>query len=100
MPSEKPNVLLIMADDVGWFDVGVYHRGLMGCQTRVLTGSPLGWSCSPTPTPSELHGREGGVDYRTAPDAYRFDPPRQAPPDFNPQAIVDVALKAAGQRGD
>src|SRR5215212_7621075 len=27
-------------------------------------------------------------------------PPRQAPPDFNPQAIVDVALKAAGQRGD
>jgi arylsulfatase len=27
-------------------------------------------------------------------------PPRQAPPAFNPQAIVDVALKAAGQRGD
>ena len=27
-------------------------------------------------------------------------PPRQAPPDFNPQAIVDVALKAAGQRGN
>jgi arylsulfatase A-like enzyme len=32
MPTEKPNVLLIMAD-VGWFDVGAYHRGLMGCQT-------------------------------------------------------------------
>jgi arylsulfatase A-like enzyme len=22
-----------MADDVGWFDVSAYHRGLMGCQT-------------------------------------------------------------------
>jgi arylsulfatase A-like enzyme len=29
----KPNVLLIMADDVGWFDVGAYHRGIMGTET-------------------------------------------------------------------
>jgi arylsulfatase A-like enzyme len=33
MPAEKPNVLLIMADDVGWLDVGAYHRGLMGTET-------------------------------------------------------------------
>jgi len=33
MPTEKPNVLLILADDVGWFDVGAYHRGLMGTET-------------------------------------------------------------------
>jgi arylsulfatase A-like enzyme len=30
MATEKPNILLIMADDIGWFDVGAYHRGLMG----------------------------------------------------------------------
>ena len=30
MASDKPNVLLILADDVGWFDVGAYHRGIMG----------------------------------------------------------------------
>jgi arylsulfatase A-like enzyme len=29
----KPNVLLIMADDIGWFDVGAYHRGIMGTRT-------------------------------------------------------------------
>jgi arylsulfatase A-like enzyme len=29
----KPNILLIMADDIGWFDVGAYHRGIMGGQT-------------------------------------------------------------------
>ena len=33
MPTKKPNVLLILADDVGWFDVGAYHRGLMGYRT-------------------------------------------------------------------
>src|SRR3954447_5730701 len=30
---DKPNILLIMADDIGWFDVGAYHRGIMGCRT-------------------------------------------------------------------
>jgi arylsulfatase A-like enzyme len=31
--QKKPNILLIMADDVGWFDVGAYHRGIMGAAT-------------------------------------------------------------------
>jgi arylsulfatase A-like enzyme len=29
----KPNIMLILADDVGWFDVGAYHRGIMGGRT-------------------------------------------------------------------
>ena len=33
MTSGKPNVLLVIADDVGWFDVGAYHRGIMGGAT-------------------------------------------------------------------
>jgi arylsulfatase len=28
-----PNILLILADDIGWFDVGAYHRGIMGGRT-------------------------------------------------------------------
>jgi arylsulfatase A-like enzyme len=31
--KKKPNVLLILADDVGWFDVGAYNRGIMGGPT-------------------------------------------------------------------
>jgi arylsulfatase A-like enzyme len=31
--KKKPNVLLIVADDVGWFDVGAYNRGIMGGPT-------------------------------------------------------------------
>jgi arylsulfatase A-like enzyme len=31
--GRKPNILLIMADDIGWFDVGAYNRGIMGGPT-------------------------------------------------------------------
>jgi hypothetical protein len=33
-------------------------------------------------------------------DTFTDFPPRQAPPDFNAQSIVDATLKAAAQRGD
>src|SRR5215510_15583478 len=36
MPANSkklPNILAILADDLGWFDVGAYHRGVMGTQT-------------------------------------------------------------------
>jgi len=28
-PGKKPNILVIMGDDVGWFNIGAYHRGIM-----------------------------------------------------------------------
>jgi len=27
-PVPKPNILFIMGDDIGWMQVGIYHRGL------------------------------------------------------------------------
>jgi arylsulfatase A-like enzyme len=35
-PSGKPNILVIMGDDVGWFNIGAYHRGLMSGKTPNL----------------------------------------------------------------
>jgi len=32
----KPNILIIMGDDVGWFNVGAYHRGIMSGKTPNL----------------------------------------------------------------
>jgi arylsulfatase len=26
--DQKPNILFIMGDDIGWMQVGVYHRGI------------------------------------------------------------------------
>jgi arylsulfatase A-like enzyme len=32
----KPNILFIMADDIGWFNIGAYHRGMMAGRTPNL----------------------------------------------------------------
>jgi arylsulfatase A-like enzyme len=34
--EKKPNILVIMGDDVGWFNVGTYHRGIMSGKTPNL----------------------------------------------------------------
>ena len=28
--ANKPNILFIMGDDIGWYDVSAYNMGLMG----------------------------------------------------------------------
>ncbi len=34
--EKKPNILVIMGDDVGWFNIGAYHRGIMSGKTQNL----------------------------------------------------------------
>jgi arylsulfatase A-like enzyme len=34
--ARKPNILVIMGDDVGWFNIGAYHRGMMSGKTPNL----------------------------------------------------------------
>ena len=34
--ARKPNILVIMGDDVGWFNVGAYHQGIMSGKTPNL----------------------------------------------------------------
>ena len=34
--EKKPNILFIMGDDVGWFNIGAYHRGMMSGRTPNL----------------------------------------------------------------
>jgi len=34
--QKKPNILVIMGDDVGWFNIGAYHRGIMSGKTPNL----------------------------------------------------------------
>ena len=31
--AAKPNILVIMGDDIGWFNPSAYHRGIMGYTT-------------------------------------------------------------------
>src|SRR5262245_62280507 len=34
--DKKPNILFIMGDDIGWFQIGAYHRGIMSGKTPNL----------------------------------------------------------------
>ena len=34
--QRKPNILFIMGDDIGWFQIGAYHRGIMSGKTPNL----------------------------------------------------------------
>ena len=29
----RPNIVIIMGDDIGWFNIGAYHRGMMSGKT-------------------------------------------------------------------
>jgi len=31
--GSKPNILMIMADEIGWFNVSTYNHGIMGYRT-------------------------------------------------------------------
>src|SRR5580693_7054984 len=34
--QQKPNILVIIGDDIGWFNIGAYHRGIMAGRTPHL----------------------------------------------------------------
>lgn len=34
--EDKPNIIVIMGDDVGWFNIGAYHQGIMSGKTPNL----------------------------------------------------------------
>jgi arylsulfatase len=31
--QQKPNIIFIMGDDIGWFNISAYHRGIMAGRT-------------------------------------------------------------------
>lgn len=34
--AKKPNIIMIMGDDIGWFNIGAYHQGIMSGRTPNL----------------------------------------------------------------
>jgi arylsulfatase len=35
-PAQKPNIIVIMGDDIGWSNIGVYNQGVMSGRTPNL----------------------------------------------------------------
>jgi len=36
LAQQKPNIIMIMGDDIGWFNIGAYHQGMMAGRTPNL----------------------------------------------------------------
>jgi hypothetical protein len=35
-PGNRPNIVVIMGDDIGWLNIGAYHQGMMAGRTPHL----------------------------------------------------------------
>jgi hypothetical protein len=53
-PAKKPNILVIMGDDIGWFNASCYNHGIMGYQPQTSTGLPQRAACSIVGTGSRV----------------------------------------------
>jgi Sulfatase len=79
VPGKQPNVLIIVGDDVGWFDVGCYHQGIMGGRTPNIDRiADEGVRLTDFYALGELHGGSCGADHRADSDADRSDDGRDA----------------------
>ena len=57
--ERKPNILVIMGDDVGWFNIGAYHQGIMSGKTPNLDKLAADGMRSPTTMPRQAAPRAG-----------------------------------------
>ena len=70
--GKKPNIVVIMGDDIGWFNIGAYHRGMMAGRTPNLDRlAAAGDAVHRLLRRGELHGRPCQLHHRPAPDPHR-----------------------------
>ena len=54
--SKKPNILVIMGDDIGWYNPSIYHRGDMGYWTPNIDRIGKEGEAGPRSSSSEATG--------------------------------------------
>jgi len=54
--DKQPNIVVIMGDDIGMWNIGAYHRGMMAGRTPNLDKIAKEACCSRIITPRQLHG--------------------------------------------
>ena len=72
--GKKPNILFIMGDDVGWFNIGAYHQGIMSGKTPNLDQTrPRRHEVHRLLRRGKLHGGPGEFHHRRIADPHRSD---------------------------
>ena len=82
----KPNILFIMADDIGWFNLSCYNHGVMGYRTPNLDRiATRGRDVHRLLRPAKLHRRPCGLHHRAIADPHGPDQGRDARRDARAQ---------------
>jgi len=99
--GQRPNIVFIMGDDIGWFNIGAYHQGIMASRTPKPRQARRGGNAfHRLLRRGELHGRSRQLHhrriYRSAPGSPRSArlAPRSAMPAQAP--TIATALKSMG----
>jgi hypothetical protein len=59
--AKKPNILVIMGDDIGWFNASCYNSGIMGYQTPNVDRIAREGARLPTSTSSRVWRKDSSV---------------------------------------
>ena len=70
-PAQKPNILVIMGDDIGWSNIGVYNQGIMSGRTPNLDRLANEGMRLPIITPKQA-ARQG--EQTSSPASCRYGP--------------------------
>ena len=72
--ASKPNIIVIMGDDIGWANIGAYHQGLMYRPRPTSTSWPAeGMRFTDYYARAKLHRRPGQLHHRRTADPHRPD---------------------------
>ena len=97
---ERPNILVIWGDDIGWQNVSAYGMGTMGYTTPNIDRIGVeGIRFTDHYAPAVLHGRAGGVHHRAISDPLRHDDRRRARRPLGLQAASPVPRRGAEDGG-
>ena len=99
--DKKPNIVFIMGDDIGWFNIGAYHQGIMAGRTPNLDKlAAEGYAVHRLLRGGELHCGPGELHHRGTADPDRPDDRRAGrAPDWaypTEAPTIATALKSMG----
>ena len=101
MPAQSaPNIIFIMGDDIGWFNIGAYHQGIMAGRTPNLDRLAAGgmrftdYYAEASCTAGRANFITGELPIRTGLDHRR--PGRRKNRHAGRSATIATALKAMG----
>ena len=77
--AQKPNILVIMGDDIGYWNISAYNRGMMGYRTPNIDRiAKEGGDLHRLLRPAILHRRPRRLHHRPEPDPHRIAQGRPA----------------------